>query len=59
MTINHLILAASVSLFALLAGCDTQEGPAEQAGENIDNAMENAGEQIEEAGESIQEKANN
>jgi hypothetical protein len=41
-----------------LAACDNQ-GPAEEAGESIDESMESAGESIEEMGESIEESANN
>ena len=40
-----------------LAACEEQEGPAERAGESIDNAVERAGEAIENSGERIQEKA--
>lgn len=40
----------------VLSACD-QDGPAEEAGENIDNAMERTGEQMEETGERIEEKA--
>jgi hypothetical protein len=40
-----------------LSGCDRQEGPAEQAGEEVDQATEKAGERIEEAGERIQDSA--
>lgn len=54
-------LSAAV-LMALLAGglaaCDNQ-GPAEEAGESIDNSMESAGESIESAGESIEDAAEN
>jgi predicted small lipoprotein YifL len=39
-----------------LAACE-QEGPAERAGEAIDNATENTGEAIERAGEKIQDGA--
>ncbi|PAU75865.1 hypothetical protein [Halomonas salipaludis] len=39
-----------------VAACDDQ-GPAEEAGENIDDAMEDAGEGMEELGENIQESA--
>ena len=41
-----------------VAACDDQ-GPAEEAGENIDDAMEDAGEGMEELGEDIQESAEN
>nr|WP_163501120.1 hypothetical protein [Halomonas socia] len=39
-----------------VAACDDQ-GPAEEAGENIDNAMDDAGEGMEELGENVQESA--
>ncbi|WP_168017157.1 hypothetical protein [Halomonas salinarum] len=39
-----------------ITGCE-EEGPAEQAGEEIDNAMEDTGEAIEDAGESVEEAA--
>jgi hypothetical protein len=44
-------------LFAVLAGCQKQEGPAERAGKGIDNAVEKVGPQVEKAGESIQDAA--
>ena len=45
------------ALLVALAGCERQEGPAEQAGKNVDNAVDKAGEQIEKAGDSIQDAA--
>jgi|TARA_Y100001968_G_scaffold311882_1_gene334434 hypothetical protein len=39
-----------------LAACDNQ-GPAEEAGENIDESMEDAGDSLEEMGENIEEFA--
>lgn len=49
-------------LMALLAGglaaCDNQ-GPAEEAGESIDESTESVGESIEELGEDIEEAAEN
>lgn len=49
-------------LMALVAGeliaCDDQ-GPAEEAGENIDDAAEGAGERMEELGEDMEEAAEN
>ncbi|GGY08389.1 hypothetical protein GCM10007160_39780 [Litchfieldella qijiaojingensis] len=48
------------SMIALMLGgvvaCDN-EGPAEEAGENIDEAMEDAGESMEDLGEDVQESA--
>ncbi len=49
-------LAVSVLLVAL-SGCQKQEGPAEQAGKQVDQATEEVGEQIEKAGDSIQDAA--
>ncbi|QBQ55712.1 hypothetical protein [Nitrosococcus wardiae] len=51
LAIMTLLLAGS----AWLSGCE-QEGPAEQAGENIDEATEEAGERMEESGERMQER---
>ncbi|RUR28634.1 hypothetical protein ELY33_13525 [Vreelandella andesensis] len=41
-----------------LAACDNQ-GPAEEAGENIDESMEDAGERLEEMGDNIEDAAEN
>ena len=49
------VLAMSALLVAL-SGCE-QQGPAEQAGEKMDNATERAGENMEKAGEDLQDKA--
>lgn len=49
------LLVASALLVAL-PGCE-QQGPAEKAGESIDDAAESAGEQIEKAGEAIKDTA--
>ncbi|SDN51929.1 hypothetical protein [Vreelandella arcis] len=40
-----------------LAACGDDEGPAEEAGENIDETMEDAGEEMEEAGEDMEDAA--
>lgn len=48
-------LAASV-LLAALTGCQ-KEGPAEQAGKEVDQAIDKAGQKIENAGEKIQDAA--
>ncbi len=57
MKINHkmiiLGLSACLTILALI-GCE-QQGPAEKAGEKIDNAVRDAGEAMEEAGEKIKE----
>jgi hypothetical protein len=51
-----LTLCFTGSLFAVI-GCE-QEGPAERAGERVDESMETAGEKMENAGENIQDSAN-
>jgi hypothetical protein len=43
-------------LFASLSGCH-KAGPAEQAGEAVDDTVEKVGEQIEKAGDSIEDAA--
>lgn len=52
------ILALLAFLFASLGitGCDMSEGPAEKAGEKIDNAVEETGDAIEDAGDEIRDK---
>lgn len=47
-----LLLALSVGA---LAGCQDQ-GPAEEAGENIDEAMEETGDKMEEAAEEVEDE---
>lgn len=49
-----LMLALGLSL--TLAGCDGDDGPAEKAGEKIDNAVEKAGEKVEEATDKVGDK---
>jgi hypothetical protein len=54
------VISAALVMSALLValpGCQKQEGPAERAGKNLDNAMEKAGQQVEKAGDSIQDAA--
>ena len=46
------------ALLVALPGCQKQEGPAETAGKEIDNATEKAGQQVEKAGDRIQDAAN-
>ena len=50
------LLAALALALGTLAGCE-QEGPAERAGEEVDEAVEEAGDTVEEAGEAIEETA--
>lgn len=51
-TLYALFLAVLFSLG--LSACD-RDGPAEQAGEDVDRAMENAGEQMEKAGDKAED----
>jgi len=44
-------------MMAALSGCE--KGPAEKAGEAIDNAAEKTGQQIDKAGDKIEDAANN
>lgn len=48
------ILLLSFLSFALVS-CEKQ-GPAEEAGENLDEAMEEAGENLDEAGEEVSDE---
>ena len=48
-------LLLSVFLGAGLYGCDTNDGPAEEAGEDVDRAMERGEEQIERAGDKVED----
>jgi predicted small secreted protein len=45
------------ALLVTLGGCEGEKGPAERAGESVDNTIEKAGRQIEKAGEGIQDAA--
>jgi len=51
------IFFASVLVGALCAGCERQPGPAEQAGEQIDEATSRIGEKVEQIGDDMQEAA--
>ena len=48
------ILVATALLFPL-AACDRSAGPAEQAGERVDQAVEETREQVEQAAEKVGE----
>ena len=55
-TSNAALLAILAGLIlGGISGCE-REGPAERAGEAIDEAIEDAGEAIEDAGEAIEDK---
>lgn len=56
MSYKKLLSAIWVALMVMgLAACD-KKGPAERAGERIDNATERAGDKIEDAGDKAAEK---
>lgn len=52
---SKLLAAMIVGLLFAAAGCE-QQGPAEEAGENIDEAVENAAEELEEAADDIRDE---
>jgi hypothetical protein len=58
MKLVQIVSAALVvsALFVALPGCEKQ-GPAERAGESIDNAVNKTGDQIEKAGDAIKDTA--
>jgi uncharacterized protein YjbJ (UPF0337 family) len=54
--LKRLIMFLSLIILAAgIAGCE-KEGPAEKAGEKIDEAIEQAGDKLEKAGDKIEEK---
>lgn len=59
MKLGKTVSAALVmsALLVALSGCQKQEGPAEQAGKEVDKAAGKLGQQIEKAGENIQDAA--
>ena len=48
---------AVIVLAVGMSSCQKKEGPAEQAGKEVDQATEKVGEQIEKAGDNIQDTA--
>ncbi|GAB3351699.1 hypothetical protein GCM10027512_26240 [Chromohalobacter beijerinckii] len=55
--LRKMALALIIGMTAVgVVACD-DEGPAEEAGESVDNAMDDAGDSMEEAGEDIQNAA--
>ena len=58
MSIYRKLFVAMVLASALTIGgfaCEEKEGPAEKAGEKIDETVEEAGDKIEEAGDKVEE----
>ena len=46
---------ALAALLVALSGCQKQEGPAERAGKEVDQAVDKVGQQIEKAGDKIED----
>ena len=56
-TANTVVIASALlagAMLVTLSACE-QQGPAERAGEKVDNVVEKAGEQMEKAGDSIRD----
>ncbi|WP_410473517.1 hypothetical protein [Guyparkeria sp. TX1] len=49
MNARNALIALMMALGLTVAGCAEEQGPAEEAGEQIDQTMEEAGDEIEEA----------
>jgi len=48
---------AAAFLVAALGACQKQEGPAERAGKQIDQAVQQAGQELQKAGQKLQDAA--
>jgi len=59
MLLKNLMLGTTITLLLALSGCDSSDGPAEKAGEKLDNAVDEAGDKIENAGDKIENKLDN
>jgi hypothetical protein len=55
MSIYKLALPGLLTVFlgVVLVGCDSNDGPFEKAGEEVDQSMERAGDRIDEAGDKL------
>ena len=51
---SAIALVASAMIFS---ACQPQEGPAERAGKQVDNAAESVGQHVEKAGQDLQDAA--
>lgn len=49
-----LLTAAAFAVLLFVAGC-SDDGPAENAGEAVDEAVEDAGDAVEEAGDKVED----
>jgi hypothetical protein len=54
--LKRVVIAAMMSFMVIFAACES-EGPAEQAGEELDEAAEEVEDEVEEAGEHLEESA--
>lgn len=54
-TVGMVLLVGA--MFGVLTACEKKEGPMEQAGKSVDNAVTKVGEKVEKAGENIQDAA--
>lgn len=57
MKINSAIASAIVLSFSVAGLTACEKGPAEKAGEKIDDAVKNVGEKMEDAGDKIKDAA--
>lgn len=56
--LKKMAMAMLLGLMAFgVVACDNDDGPAEEAGQSVDNAMDDAGDTMEDAGEDIQDEA--
>lgn len=56
--LKKLAMAMLLGLMAFgVVACDNDDGPAEEAGQSVDNAMDDAGDAMEDAGDDMQDKA--
>ncbi len=49
----RLLLMMTLGLAVAMSGCDSSQGPAEKAGENVDKAVESSQNKIDEAADKI------
>ncbi|MGH7788072.1 MAG: hypothetical protein ACRERC_14465 [Candidatus Binatia bacterium] len=49
------LLAMATTLVLGTAGCEENKGPAERAGEKIDDAVDRAGDAVEDAGDKLED----
>ncbi|WP_447968133.1 hypothetical protein [Nitrospira sp. M1] len=54
---SAIVFLSMILMVPFMTGCE-QQGPAERAGEAVDEATEEAGEKLEEAGEEMEDAAN-